>query len=76
MIKILLILKKLKLISFFYCFIIINLGNLLIYLTKLQWLNISMNKINNKGAQDLFNIYKEILEEDLYINLSLSNNIT
>ena len=51
-----------------------NLGNLILYLTKLQWLNISMNKINNKGAQDLFDIYKKILEEDLYLNLSLSNN--
>ena len=51
-----------------------NLGNLLLNLTKLQWLNISNNKINNKGAQDLFDTYKEILEDELSINLSLSNN--
>ena len=53
-----------------------NLGMLLINLNKLQWLNISNNKINNKGAQDFFNIYKEILEDNLNINninLSLSN---
>ena len=51
-----------------------NLGNLLLSLTKLQWLNISNNKINNKGAQDFFDIYKEILEDELAINLSLNNN--
>ena len=51
-----------------------NLGNLLLNLTKLQWLNISNNKINNKGAQDLFDTYKEILEDEVTINLSLSNN--
>jgi hypothetical protein len=51
-----------------------NLGNLLLSLTKLQWLNISNNKINNKGAQDFFDIYKEILEDELAINLNLNNN--
>ena len=51
-----------------------NLGNLLLNLTKLQWLNLTNNKINNKGAQDLFDTYKEILEDELSINLSLSNN--
>ena len=51
-----------------------NLGNLLLNLTKLQWLNLTNNKINNKGAQDLFDIYKEILEDEFAISLSLSNN--
>ena len=53
-----------------------NLGMLLKNLTKLQWLNISNNKINNKGAQDLFNIYKQILEGDICGDLSLTNNNT
>ena len=40
-----------------------NLGKILLNLNKLQWFNISNNKINNKGAEDVINIYKEILED-------------
>ena len=50
-----------------------NLGILLINLNKLQWLNISNNKINNKGAQDFFNVYKDILEDNININNSYNN---
>ena len=51
-----------------------NLGKILLNLNKLQWYNISNNKINNKGAEDFFNIYKEILEEELNIIINNDNN--
>ena len=51
-----------------------NLGKILLNLNKLQWFNISNNKINNKGAEDFFNIYKEILEEELNIIINNDNN--
>jgi hypothetical protein len=42
------------------------LGLILIHFHRLQWLNISNNKINNKGAIKLFQAYKEILDTDYY----------
>ena len=51
-----------------------NLGELLINLNKLTWLNISSNKIHNKDAEDFFNIYKEILEEELNSLIMNSNS--
>lgn len=42
------------------------LGQILIHFNRLQWLNISNNKINNKGAIKLFQAYKEILDTDYY----------
>jgi Ran GTPase-activating protein (RanGAP) involved in mRNA processing and transport len=42
------------------------LGQILIHLNRLQWLNISNNKINNKGAIKLFLAYKEVLDTDYY----------
>ena len=51
-----------------------NLGKILLNLNKLQWFNISNNKINNKGAEDFFNIYKEILEDDINIEINNNNN--
>jgi len=51
------------------------LGQILIHFNKLQWLNISNNKINNKGAIKLFQAYKEILDTDYYkINEKESSN--
>lgn len=42
------------------------LGLILTHFNRLQWLNISNNKINNKGAMKLFQAYKEILDTDYY----------
>ena len=42
-----------------------NLGLILFYFTRLQWLNISNNKISNKGAENLFQKYKQILEDNM-----------
>ena len=51
------------------------LGQILIHFNKLQWLNISNNKINNKGAIKLFQAYKEILDTDYYkLNEKESSN--
>ena len=50
------------------------LGLILIHFNKLQWLNISNNKINNKGAMKLFQAYKEILCTD-YCKSNNNENI-
>ena len=50
------------------------LGEILMNLNKLQILNITNNKLNNKGAEDFFNFYKKILEEDFNILISQSNS--
>ena len=52
------------------------LGAILIYFNKLQWFNISNNKINNNGAKKLFQSYNYILNKesanDSNINHSLN----
>ena len=60
------------------------LGSILIYFNKLQWFNISNNKINNNGAKKLFQSYNYILNKEYSNNdsnnlshnhiLNLSNN--
>ena len=60
------------------------LGAILIYFNKLQWFNISNNKINNNGAKKLFQSYNYILNKEYSNNdsnnlnhnqiLNLSNN--
>ena len=53
------------------------LGTILIHFNKLQWFNISNNKINNNGAKKLFQAYKYILNKEIYNNdnnLNLNNN--
>ena len=44
------------------------LGLILIHFNKLQWFNISNNKINNTGAKKLFQSYKYILTTELSNN--------
>ena len=52
------------------------LGAILIYFNKLQWFNISNNKINNNGAKKLFQSYNYILNKEYSNNDSnnLNNN--
>ena len=45
------------------------LGLILFYFNKLQWFNITNNKINNAGAIQLFNAYKSILSTEYSPNI-------
>ena len=47
------------------------LGEILLHFDKLNWYNLSNNKIHNKGAINLLNCYKETLSN---LDLSLANN--
>ena len=49
------------------------LGLMLVYFSKLQWFNISNNKINNNGAIKLFEAYNKILTTD-YSNNEYNTN--
>ena len=54
------------------------LGAILIYFNKLQWFNISNNKINNNGAKKLFQSYNYILNKEYSTNdnnINLNNNL-
>ena len=50
------------------------LGLILVHFNKLQWYNISNNKINNNGAIKLFKAYNYILNNENISNLNGSNN--
>ena len=53
------------------------LGIILEHFNKLQWLNLSDNKINNKGAVKLFQAYKQILStQNTFNNPSFNNGNT
>ena len=52
------------------------LGLMLVYFSKLQWFNISNNKINNNGAIKLFEAYNKILTTDNSYNGNISLNIS
>ena len=51
------------------------LGLMLVYFSKLQWFNISNNKINNNGAIKLFEAYNKILTTDNSYNGNINLNI-
>ena len=51
------------------------LGLILIHFNKLQWFNISNNKINNAGAKKLFQSYKYILTTELSNNENNNLNL-
>ena len=52
------------------------LGLMLVYFSKLQWFNISNNKINNNGAIKLFEAYNKILTTDNSYNGNINLNIS
>ena len=52
------------------------LGLMLVYFSKLQWFNISNNKINNNGAIKLFEAYIKILTTDNSYNGNINLNIS
>ena len=53
------------------------LGIILEHFNKLQWLNLSDNKINNKGAVKLFQAYKQIIStQNSFNNPSFNNGNT
>jgi hypothetical protein len=51
------------------------LGLILIHFNKLQWFNISNNKINNAGAKKLFQAYNYILTTELSNNNNNNKNL-